>query len=50
MCMTLKEIGKILFVLVLGILLICKFLDFTVVSTKNIKLSKVYIQLSVWKN
>ena len=44
---TLKGIGKILFVSVLKILLICKFLNFTVVVIKKIKISKVCIQFSV---
>ena len=44
---TLKGIGKVLFVSVLRILLICKFLKFTTVFTKKIKVSKVCIQLSV---
>ena len=47
---SLKKIGKIIFVLVLKILLICKFLNFTVVFNKKIKLSKVYIQFSLWEN
>ena len=44
---TLKSIGKILFVSVLKILLICKFLNFTATVTKKVKLSKVCIQFSV---
>ena len=47
MYITLKGIGKILFVSVLKILLICKFLNFTVVVIKKIKISKVCIQFSV---
>ena len=41
MYITLKGIGKILFVSVLRILLICKFLNFTAAFTKKDKLSKV---------
>ena len=44
MYITLKGTGKILFVLVLRILLICKFLNFTADFTKKVKLSKVCIQ------
>ena len=47
MYITLKGIGKILFVSVLRILLICEFLNFTAAFTKKIKLSKVCIQFSV---
>ena len=47
MYITLKGIGKILFVSVLRILLICKFRNFTAAFTKKIKLSKVCIQFSV---
>ena len=43
---TLKGIGKILFLSASRILLICKFLNFTAVCTKKIKLSKVFIQYS----
>ena len=46
MYITLKGIGKILFISVLRILLICKFLRFTPPSLKKIKLSKVCINLS----
>ena len=42
-----KGIGKILFISVLRILLICKFLNFTAAFTEKIKPSKVYIQFSV---
>ena len=35
MYITLKEIGKILFVLVLRILVICKFVNFTTVFTEK---------------
>ena len=38
--MTLKSIGKILFVSVLRILLICKFLNFTAVFTKKLDFPK----------
>ena len=45
---TLKGTGKILFVSMLSILLICKFLNFTAVSTKKrIKFSKICIRFSV---
>ena len=44
---TLKGTGKILFVLVLRLSLMRKFLSFTVAFTKNIKLSKVCVQLFV---
>ena len=47
MYLSLKGIGKILFVSVLRILLICKTLNFTTAFTKKIKVSKVYIQFSV---
>ena len=47
MYLSLKGIGKILFVSVLRILLICKFLNFTAASTKKNKLFKVCIQFSV---
>ena len=50
MYITLKGIGKILFVSVLRILLICKFRNFTAAFTKKIKLSKVCIQFSVWES
>ena len=45
MCMNLKGIGKILFVSVLRILIICKTLNFTAVFTK--KIPKVCIQFFV---
>ena len=48
MYITFKDIGKFLFLVVLKILLICKFLNFTTAFTKKIKLSKVCIQFSVW--
>ena len=48
MYITLKGIGKIPFVSVLRILLICRFLHFTTVFTKKeIKLSKVLKQFSM---
>ena len=40
MCMNLKGIGKILFVSVLRILIICKTLNFTAVFTKKLKFPK----------
>ena len=45
MYITLKGIGKILFVSALRNLLICKFLNFTVVFTKKIKLCIQFWQL-----
>ena len=47
---TLKKILKILFVSRLRILLIWKFLNFTAVFTKKIKLSKVCIHFFVWES
>ena len=47
MYLSLKGIGKILFVSVLRILLICKTLNFTAAFTKKIKVSKVCIQFFV---
>ena len=40
MYINLKGIGKVIFVSVLRILLICKFLNFTVVLTKNYNFPK----------
>ena len=47
MPITLKGIGKILFVSVLRIFLICKFLNFMAAFTKKNKLSRVCIRFSV---
>ena len=47
MYITLKGIGKIIFVLVLRILLTCKFLNFTAAFPPKFKLSKISIQSSV---
>ena len=47
MYMSLKDIGKILFVSVLRILLICETLNFMTAFTKKIKVSKVCIQFFV---
>ena len=49
MPITLKGIGKILFVSVLRIFLICKFLNFMAAFTKKNKLSRVCIRFSVWE-
>ena len=46
----LKGIGKILFGSVLRILLICKYLNFTTVFIKKVTISKVCIELSMWKS
>ena len=49
---TLKRIRKLLFVLALKVLLICKFLNFTSAFSnkrKEIKLSNICIQFSVWE-
>ena len=50
MYVTLKGIGKILFVSALRILLICKFLNFMAAFTKKVKLYKICIQFSVWES
>ena len=47
MYIILKVTGKILLV---SVLRICKFLNFTAVFTKKVKLFKVFIQFSAWES